>query len=255
MDNLMDHPVLLFAFSLIVLWLSALCGVSIVRRRGKLDQAEHEDLSVVLAGTLTVLGLIIGFSFSMAVTRYDQRKTCEADEANALGTEYVRAGLLPAADGARLRELLKSYLDQRILFYTTSDARRLDQINVATAQLQKDLWSAIQTAAAAQPSPIVALAASGMNDVLNSQGYTQATWRNRIPIAAWYLMGSIAICSNLLIGYGAWHTEAVNTQFLVLPLIVAISFMLIADLDSPGGGIIRVIPHNLASLTESLHPQ
>jgi hypothetical protein len=121
---------------------------------------------------LTLLGLIIGFSFSMAVSRYDQRKNYEAEEANAIGTEYVRAGLLPAADAARVRELLRSYVDQRILFYTTRNVRRLGQINARTAQLQTDLWSTVQAPAAAQPTFTVGLAVSGMNDVLNSQSYT-----------------------------------------------------------------------------------
>ena len=80
-----------------------------------------------------------------------------------------------------MRALLRSYLDQRVLFYETRDDRRLRQIDAATAQLETDLWSAVRAPAVAQPTPVVALAVSGMNDVLNSQGYTQAAWWNRIP--------------------------------------------------------------------------
>jgi hypothetical protein len=61
-----------------------------------------------------------------------------------------------------------------------------------------------------------------MNDVLNSKGYTQAAWLNRIPIAAWGLMAAIAICCNLLIGYGARGGEARTMLLLVLPLVVSI---------------------------------
>jgi hypothetical protein len=92
-----------------------------------------------------------------------------------------------------------------------------------------------------------------MNDVLNSQGYTQAAWWNRIPFAAWALMAAIAICCNLVIGYSA-HGKR-NLVFLVFPLAVSISFFLIADIDSPRGGIIRVLPQNLISLSQSLHLQ
>ena len=247
----MNYPALVFALSLVMLWLSAQTGAYFHRRRRQ-PEAEHEDLGVLLAATLTLLGLIIGFSFSMAVTRYDQRKNYEAEEANAIGTEYVRAGLLPAADAAKVRELLRSYLNQRVLFYTTRDTRQLEQINASTAQLQSDLWSAVQTPAAAQPTFMVALAVSGMNDVLNSQGYTQAAWWNRIPVAAWGLMGAIAICCNLLAGYNARRTEAKPMRFFVLPMIVAVSFLLIADLDSPRGGLIRVRPQNLVSFSRSL---
>ena len=99
---------------------------------------------------------------------------------------------------------------------------------------------------------MIALAVSGMNDVLNSQGYTQAAWWNRIPIAAWILMVVIAVCCNLLIGYGVRRAEKV-ILFLALPLVVSIAFFLIGDIDSPRRGIIRVHPQNLQSLAESLH--
>jgi hypothetical protein len=92
-----------------------------------------------------------------------------------------------------------------------------------------------------------------MNDVLNSQGYTQAAWWNRIPPAAWGMMAAIAICCNLLVGFGARQAKAERTLMLVLPLVVSISFFLIADIDSPRGGIIRVQPQNLVSFAQSLH--
>jgi hypothetical protein len=124
----------------------------------------------MLSATLTLLGLLIGFSFSMAISRYDQRKNYEEAEANAIGTEYVRADLLPTVDAAKVRALLRSYIDQRILFYKTRDKQKLLQINADTAQLQSELWSAVRAPAASQPMPVSALAISGMNDVLNSQG-------------------------------------------------------------------------------------
>jgi hypothetical protein len=166
----------------------------------------------------------------------------------------VRAGLLPAADADTLRSLLLTYLDQRILFYNTRDAQQLRRINAQTAGVQNDLWAAVQAPAVAQPTAVTALAASGMNDALNSQSYTQAAWRNRIPPAAWGLMAAIAICSNMLIGFGARGAKS-KYLLLVFPFIVSIAFLLIADIDSPRGGLIRVQPQNLLSLAQSLHAQ
>ncbi len=91
-----------------------------------------------------------------------------------------------------------------------------------------------------------------MNDVLNSQGYTQAAWWNRIPRAAWLLMGLIAVCSNALVGYGAKSARLHDVLLLILPLVVAIAFLLIADIDSPRGGLIHVYPQNLQALKASL---
>jgi len=253
MSTVMDNPFLIFVFSFSVMWLSARIGASTFGSQRKLEGDTREDFGVILAAALTLLGLIIGFSFSMAVNRYDQRKNYEEAEANAIGTEYVRADLLPAKDTAKVRALLTNYLDQRILFYKTHDGQTLQQINARTAQLQTELWSAVQAPAAAQPTTVVALVVSGMNDVLNSQGYTQAAWWNRIPLAVWGLMAAIAICCNLLVGYGARHAEAERILMLVLPLVVSISLLLIAEIDTPRSGVIRVQPQNLLSLAQSLH--
>ena len=253
MNNIVDFPPLVFAFSFITLSLSAFVGAFSRKRMGPLKDDQRDDFGVVQAATLTLLGLLIGFTFSMATNRYEQRKNYEETEANAIGTEYVRADLLPAADAARVRELLRNYLDQRMLFYTTRDKKQLGQINNNTAHLQNELWSAVQARAATQPTPVIALAAAGMNDVLNSQGYAQAAWWNRIPVAAWFLVAAIAICCNLLIGYGAHRTSTL--VFIILPLAVSVSFFLIADIDSPRRGLIRVQPQNLISLSQSLHAQ
>jgi len=251
---ILDFPLMLFAFSLVLLALSAWFGAAVLSRQRDPTEDIQNDYGAILAATLTLLGLIIGFTFSMAITRYDQRKNLEEEEANAIGTAYVRADLLPGADATRVRTLLKEYLDVRIEFYETRDPQRLTDIATRRAKLQADLWTMVQRAATAQPSPVSALVVSGMNDVLNAQGYTQAAWWNRIPQAAWLLMIVIAVCSNVLIGYGAHRTKARWVLLFVLPLVVSISFFLIADIDSPRGGVIQVIPQNLTSLAQSLRP-
>ena len=227
-------------------------GAFLRATRWKLGDAERDDFAVIQGASLTLLGLIIGFTFSMAIARYDLRQIKEEEEANAIGTEYVRSELLPAAEGAKVRSLLKSYLAQRILFYQTRSGDQLQKLDQDTTQLQADLWAAAARPAADHPTPTVALAISGMNDVLNSQGYTLAAWRNRIPIAAWALMRAIAICCSLLIGYGAQRTRVMGLQFFVLPLLVATAFFLIADIDSPNAGVIHVSPQNLTALTPTL---
>jgi hypothetical protein len=251
MEHLLDEPMILSVLSFITLSLAVVIG-ALFRRGRLLDKDLHENYRVILAATLTLLALIIGFSFSMATNRYDQRKNYEEAEANAIGTEFVRAGLLPAADGERLHVLLGKYLDQRILFYTTRDRQQLEQINASTAQLQKEMWSIVENSARSKQTPTNALVASGMNDVLNSQGYTQAAWWNRIPVAAWLLMATMAICCSLLIGYGMRNIKTERILLPVLPIVVSIAFFLIADIDSPRGGVILVHPHNLVSLSESL---
>ena len=109
---------------------------------------------------------------------------------------------------------------------------------------------------AALDSPFVAFAVTlivqGMNDVINSQGYTQSDWWNRIPLTAWALMVMFAIACNLLLGFGKHRT---TWFFLVLPVIVSISFFLIADINSPRSGVIRILPKNLLVQRQSMKPE
>jgi hypothetical protein len=251
MPEVAYHPIVLFVFSIVILLIGALVGTQ-VHRRFPLDEDMRTDFNILLGAALTFLALIIGFSFSMASSRYDQRKNLEEAEANAIGTEYSRAQLLPAADTAKIQALLKAYIDLRIQYYTETDddARRSNEAR--TNKLQNDLWSTVLPPAATTPNPIVALVVAGMNDVLNSQSYAQAAFRNRIPLSTWNLIGVIALCCNFMVGYGVKSRQSARRLLFVFPLFISVAVMFIADIDAPRRGIIRVVPQNLVSLQQSL---
>ena len=251
MTWLLDHPRALFVASFAALWLASWAGAWLGRRHGG-DGVDREDFNLVLSAALTLLGLIIGFSFSMAISRYDTRKSLEEGEANAIGTAYPRADLLPAAEAAQLRRLLRSYLDARIAGYGAAGGEQGPGAESAMATLQSQLWATVREPAQRAPTPITALAMSGINDVINAQGYAQAAWWNRIPGEAWALLAAIALICNLLVGYGARTLRANRVLAAILPLVASVSFFLIADIDSPRGGIIRVGAQNLEALAASL---
>jgi hypothetical protein len=250
LEEIFRHPLLLLAILLVVLSFSTWAGVALLKKL-KDEAAElQDDVRIIEGATLTLLALIIGFSFSMAVGRYDQRKNLEEAEANAIGTEYVRAELLPADDAARVKALLVKYLGLRIEYY----ACRADQrpgLDVDTAKLQDQLWASVRGPGLAQPTIMTGLAVSGMNDVLNSQGYTQAAWLNQIPTAAWIMMVVIAIGATVLVGVGA-KTAKSSRVLLILPLVLSVALYLIADIDSPRRGMICVTPQNLLILSTQI---
>ena len=246
----MSFPILVFVTSLALMVLSTRVGDALRKRAGVPKEDGRSDTGYLLTVTLTLLFFIIGFSFSMAISRYDLRKNCEQAEAIAIGTEYSRADLLAPADAAKVQPLLKRYLDQRMLFYTTRSPGRASEITADTVRLQTELWSTLRPAIAAVPAPLMGILVSGMNDVINSQRSSQAAWLNTIPVAAWALMATIGIGCCWLIGYRARRTDWF--AFLVVPVAVSVCFFLIADLDSPRGGAIRVTPLNLSSLSQSL---
>jgi hypothetical protein len=244
----MDFPLLVSVTSLALLALSTWVGVALRKRAGvSPEDLRHESANLMAGAILTLLFFLIGFTFSMAIHRYDIRKECELAEAVAIGTAYSRADLLVAGDAAKVQTLLKKYLDQRMLFYMTRSQGRASEIIADTVQLQAQLWSTVQPALAAVPPPLMGVLVSGINDVINSQRNCQGAWLNRIPVGAWALVLIIGIGSCWLIGYRARRTDWL--AFLVVPIAVSVCFFLIADLDSPRGGAIHVTPQNLSSLS------
>jgi uncharacterized membrane protein (Fun14 family) len=251
--NIMNYPLVLAVSTAILLAVAAWAGARIHKARRTDEDVDKDEYGVILGATLTLLGLLIGFSFSMAISRYDQRKDYEEEEANAIGTEYQRADLMPDTAKAVVQAQLVQYLDLRIQRYQAHASLDTTELINKTAQLQNEMWSTVSKAAVAQRDPISAVVVTGMNDVINRQGYTQAARWKRIPLPAWALMIGMGLFSSFLIGYG--EKKAHPVVLLIVPLVIAASFLLIADVDSPQGGLIRIAPQNLMSLADSLKPK
>ncbi|TNV21760.1 hypothetical protein FH968_06345 [Buttiauxella sp. B2] len=252
---LLGHPLFLFIALLIILPLASAIGVYCLRRKGHLDEETLKDFGVVQAATLTLLGLLIGFSFSNAVGHYDQRKNNESEEANAIGTEYLRIDLLSAKNATTARNELLKYLDLRIAFYQLHDEEELATLDKETASSQTQLWQVIKNETHISTTPVTALIAAGMNDVINTQGYTQAAWIKRFPASAWVLLVAIAVICNILIGYGSHSKKSNKVYLFILPAIIAVALSMVADIASPRGGLIRIEPQNLLLLKSSIQTE
>lgn len=237
----------IFLASFLFLGLGAQLGIWMCRRI-KTPMEGIEDFRMILGATLSMLGLLIGFTLSMSINGFNNRQMGEEEEAAAINAAYLRADLLPAEEGAKIRPLLVDYLEKRLQFYTTRDPRMQEDIRSQTLGLQNQLWSAISAVANAQQTPVIALAVTGINDVLNTQKRTQASWRHQVPVAAWLLLGVVAVCCNMMVGYNARGLRRRAGLLLILPVVISMSFMMIADIDAPGRGIIRVKPVNLEHL-------
>ncbi len=121
----LNYPIIIGLACFFVLWVAARLGDRITWPG--FAPKELEEFNLVLGATLTLLGLIVGFAFSMAVGRYDQRKNYEEEEANAIGTEYVRADLLPAGDADKIHALLKQYLAGPRCIFPDARPRRIGE--------------------------------------------------------------------------------------------------------------------------------
>lgn len=247
-----DRPALMFIVLLVLLVAAVAFGAIVLRRIVVLSDEERDDFNIVQTSTLTLLALLIGFSLSMAVNRYDTRKNLEENEANAIGTEYARADLAGTPVSAQMKDALLRYTQLRRNHYLTRDPQEIASNERKTADLQTELWHLATQVANEKPTPISAVIVTGMNDVLNSQDYSEAALINRIPIGAWVLMLLIAMFGCAVQGYGAKGKLRRGLLVVILPMTVSLSLTFIADIDSPRGGIIHVQPQNLTRLLQSL---
>jgi hypothetical protein len=247
---LVDHPLLFFAATLALFLGGTRLGVMARLHGHKLTPAERAEFDLVRNAMFTLLGLLIGFAIAMAVSRYDLRKSLEESEANAIGTEYLRLDLLPEDVTLKGRGLMRTYVDQRLAFYGLSDPDAVTKNAAATTETMDALWAAIAPATKAGQTSVAALVAAGMNDVLNSYGYTVAAWRNRLPPEVWMLLIVVAASCNFLIGFGAERLSA--TTHAILPLTASLAILMIADVEGPHSGFVKVHPVNLIDAAASI---
>lgn len=251
--SIFDYPLVTLVVCLILFFGASYAGR---RLRGgrEFDDAAKGESDLVLNGTLTLLALLIGFSFSMAAARFEQRKTDEAREANAIGTAYDQAGLLAAADTATVRDWLKRYLDERVAWYTTPSYPVASQLRKRQFVIEERMWATVERSAKAHQTSIEALVASRISEVVDNAGDVDAAYLNRVPLPAWALMLIIGLFASALIGYSAPPVASMFRGFVVLPFMFAIAFFLIADLDATRDGFIKVHPENLLQLRQQIEP-
>lgn len=241
------NAVVIFLISFFALWLGSQLGAWIGRRE-KRESEGLEDFRIILGATLSLLGLLIGFSLSMSIGGFNNRQAGEEMEAASINAAFMRAELLPETQRNTVQNLLIEYLDKRLDFYNQDDPNARREIVHETSELQFEIWTTVSTTAHAQQTPVIALAVTGINDVINSQKKTQASWRNQIPFAAWLLLAAVALFCSMMTGYNSRDQRRSSGIFFILPMTISLSFMMIADIDVPGQGIIRVNSSNLEQL-------
>ncbi|GGA48526.1 DUF4239 domain-containing protein [Dyella nitratireducens] len=252
---LLDHPIELFVVATVVLLLAHELGY---RLRAFAKHPEDKDWEREVHQTrnqiAVLLSLLIGFAMSMGLSRFDERKQLVIDEANAIGTAYLRVGMQAEPVRSAAPQLWREYVDARLaIFGTGSHVDEHDPAVKRTRQIQDELWGQAATVAQQTPTPITGLYIAALNDVIDLDAKRVAAQRNRIPLDIWALMAVLAILTSLVVGYGQRHRAAMATFIPVL--MVAISMSLIADLDSPVNGLIQVSQQSMQMLSEDLHKQ
>jgi len=241
-----------FGAVLVLVLLSVEGGYRLGRSRRKRSEGEVEaPVGAMVGATLGLLAFMLAFTFGAAAERYDSRRQLVLDEANAIGTTYLRAGMLPERRD-EIRNLLRDYVDSRL--QAVRSGRIAEGIR-QSEQLQDQLWA--QAVALGERNPasiVVGLFVESLNEVIDIHAKrVTAGVRNRIPGAIWLALLAVAVLALAAMGY---HAGLAGPNRSIAQVAVALTFSvvigLIGDLDRPQEGTLTVSQQALVDLRQSM---
>ncbi|MFL6590492.1 MAG: hypothetical protein ACJ8M4_09990 [Chthoniobacterales bacterium] len=221
------------------------------------DEGRRSQIGGVQAAILGLLGLLLGFTFSMAVSRYEARRDLLLKEANCIGTTWLRASLLPEAQRAPVRELLLRFVRVRLETEKVSyDSGKLAEGLRRSAEIEKELWQQAEIAAKEAPTPITATFIVTLNEMIDTDAERVHAGRNRIPATVWVLLILVAACGCLTSAYGS-GAQGARSAFTsaFLPLLISIVIFLIFDLRTSHQGMVSVSQEPMLDLEKMMQEQ
>ena len=255
-DDALHSDVVILLVVGAVLFSAAEIGYRIGSRHGPERRKAHQGQSGSLQGALLgLLGLLLGFTFAMSVGRYEARKQLVLDEANGIGTTWLRAGFLsePTRDAARaaLEDYVEARLEGAKLAFASGDFQK------EIARSERDeaaLWRAIVAEVKSHDTPSTALFTASLNDLIDLDAKRQAAGRNHVPGTVWLLLllVSFTVCGT--IGYAAALSDSGRhaLSMVILPALLTIVITIIADIDNPRRGLIKVSQQSMVDLQQTL---
>jgi len=241
-----------FLCTLLLVLLSVEGGYRLGRRRHQRSPEEKEGpVGAMVGATLGLLAFLLAFTFGLAASRFDARREVVLDEANAIGTTYLRAAMLPGHRD-ELRALLREYVDVRLETVRTG---RVKEGIRRSEELQGQLWARTVTLGEKNPgSIVVGLFTQSLNEVIDLHAKRVAvTIRSRIPGVIWVGLYVVAALSFAGMGYQSGLAGASRSvEILAVALAFSAVIWLIADLDRPGEGLLQVNQQAMLDLQSSL---
>jgi hypothetical protein len=243
----------LFISILLVVLLSVEFGYRLGKyRRSRHEEEKEAPLGTMVGATLGLLAFILAFTFGLAAARFDTRRQVLLDEANAIGTTYLRAGMLPER-GQQIRALLRDYVGTRL------DAVQSGNITEGlrrSENIQHQLWTEAETVGERNANSIVVgLFVQSLNETIDLHAKrVQVGLRSRIPGAIWLSLFAVAALSLATMGY---HAGLSGTRRSLAIIAVAVTFSvvieLIADLDRPQEGVVNISQQALLDVQRSMN--
>lgn len=244
---------MVFLMTVAFSWLSVEAGYLFAdfwRRRG--EKEKEGPIAAMEAAMLGLLAFVLTFTFGMAASRFDARRELVLDEANAIGTAYLRAQMLPTPSGAEIQRLLRDYVKTRL---EAIQPGKLEGSIAKSEQLHNLLWA--QTVAVARDMPnstVLLLFVQSMNEVIDlHQKRLTIALRNRIPASIWDALYLVAGITMISMGY---YLKVTDSQRSIATVALSVSFsvviLLIVGLDRPQAGLIEVSQQALIDTQKSM---
>jgi hypothetical protein len=235
------------------LWLALEGGYRLGKwRRSHVTDEKEQPVGAMVGSILGLVALVLGFTFSLAASRFDARRTAVLEEANAIGTAYLRSQLLPEPERAQIARLLREYAEVRV--HATEEGQTQQAI-VRSEALHAQLWSQAAIAAEKDTHSIVTgIFIQSLNDVIDLHSKRVLVgMRSRIPLVIWLGLFGLAMLGMAAVGYqAALCATRRSPAMLALVLAFSVVLLLIADLDRGQEGLLRVSQQALVDLQESM---
>ncbi len=247
-----DHPWIFLVFLLVLLTAATYAGYRLRRRTtADADERVHEQIVSAAAAVGVLLSLLIAFTLSMAVDRYNVNRQLIVDEANSIGTTELRARMLPPAYSEPIRALLRDYVDARVEYGRSGyDDAKLARALQRTKDIQERVWQQATALTREARDPVTALFVSSLNDTIDLSEKRLAGLENRVPFAVWIMLVIIATLTCTVVGGTARRRYSLST--LISPVMIAVAMSFVADLDSPRTGLIRVSQSSMDRVWQDL---
>jgi hypothetical protein len=222
-----------------------------LRRRARGVHEDHRAAGVIVGATLSLFAFLLAFTFGLAADRYEHRKSMVLGEAKAIGAAYAHADLLPQPVRGELQALVVAYVNARL-----SPDDDDDLGNGRSDRLRKRLWARTATYARTAASPHDAQLVSAINVVLDYHtARLHEGRRDRVPSSIWLVLWLVTVLAMGSVGY---QTGLVDTRRSPLAWLLVLAFssvtLLIADLDRPREGLLRLSDRALRDVAATLHP-
>lgn len=210
------------------------------RLRGRAGNADA--FAAIQSAMFPILGLLLAFTFSLALSRFDGRRNAVVNEANAISTAVARADVLDLGDRRSLRSHLRAYTQVRIQFVeAASDQQAQDSATAASLDLQRAMWAIGTRAAGSDARPqLISLFLQSLNDVTDASALEAAAADAHIPDAILVILFAIAALTVGVAGFNAGLRGGRSTAFAIYALVLALVTTAIIDLDRPQTGWTRV---------------